>query len=426
MKQFKTLLISVLFTGILNSCENKNNDDHDKNNDISKILSVEKITGYVQKGPFLNGTTIVISELTSDLIQTGKNFSSIILDNKGSFEINNIELISQYVGLRANGFYYNEISADNSEAQLTLTALSDLTDKTSLNVNILSHLEKSRVEYLVSNGNYFSDAKHQAQQEILDIFKISKSDIKSSELLDISKEGDDNAILLAISIILQGYRTVAELSELLANISTDLREDGILNSNSLGSELINDAKLLDLVEVRNNIENRYSELGLNTIIPVFEKYIHHFIDSSEFEFTDTIDYPENGTNGPNILSYSITDFPSYDFDYHSTCNLTAVLPEGTFLKVGFYPDLLVAGTVLPDSVIISEDRYSVGSPHLKENSGWKWSGCNNPDYCPWEFYSTESGRTIEIEFSLVSHGGARIEIYENNSIDVTRIKNITW
>ena len=48
-----------------------------------------------------------------------------------------------------------------------------------------------------------------------------------SEYLDISQPGDKNAILLAISVILQGYLSVAELSELLANITTDIREDGL-------------------------------------------------------------------------------------------------------------------------------------------------------------------------------------------------------
>ena len=43
------------------------------------------------------------------------------------------------------GFYFNEISNSLSEAQLTLFALSNLSGKTSLNVNILTHLEKNRI-----------------------------------------------------------------------------------------------------------------------------------------------------------------------------------------------------------------------------------------------------------------------------------------
>ena len=100
-------------------------------NEIQKSLSLEKLSGYVQKGPYLNGTAITISELSSELEPTGKNFISQILDNKGTFEIKNIDLSSQYVELKADGFYFNEISNVSSTAQLTLFALSDLTNKTS-------------------------------------------------------------------------------------------------------------------------------------------------------------------------------------------------------------------------------------------------------------------------------------------------------
>ena len=72
-------------------------------------LSLDKVSGYVQKGPYLNGTAITISELSNDLTPTGKNFTSQILDNKGTFEVKNIELLSKFVELKADGFYFNEI-----------------------------------------------------------------------------------------------------------------------------------------------------------------------------------------------------------------------------------------------------------------------------------------------------------------------------
>jgi hypothetical protein len=273
MKKLNLSLIFVL-TFMIYSCE--------KENDNESNLNLDKVSGFVQKGPYLNGTAITISELTDDLTPTGKNFTSQILDNKGTFEIKNVNLTSQYIELKADGFYFNEVTNSNSSAQLTLFALSDLSNKSSLNVNILSNLEKNRVDYLVSNGTTFSEAKTQAQTEILSIFEITKEDIAESEQLDILKSGDDNAILLAVSVILQGYLTVSELSELLANISTDIREDGQLNSQTLGSTLINNARTIKLDEVRDNIESRCEELGLNTTIPDFEKYVKQFIDNTEF------------------------------------------------------------------------------------------------------------------------------------------------
>jgi len=298
--------------------------DKDKVQPISK----EKINGFVQKGPFINGTSISILELESDLSQTGKTFNTQISDNTGSFEFTRIDLSSQFVELIADGFYFNEILGDKSNSRLALYALTDLTNKNSLNVNTLSHLEKDRIKYLISQGETFEDAKRQVQSEILEIFSISKSDIPESELLDISKDGDDNAILLAVSLILQGYRTDAELSELLANIITDIREDGQLNNTDLGTELINHARLLNFARIRENLTVRYQEMGLEVSIANFEKYIQHFIDNTEYVITNLIEYPEFSDYGENILFEGKANFTSNHF-----YSLAANLPEGTEVKV---------------------------------------------------------------------------------------------
>ncbi len=44
----------------------------------------------------------------------------------------------------------------------------------------------------------------------------------NSEELDITINKEENAILLAISLILQGNKSEADLTQLLANISTDI------------------------------------------------------------------------------------------------------------------------------------------------------------------------------------------------------------
>ncbi len=263
------------------------------NEDISNGLSLEKLNGYVQKGPFLSGTSVTVYELSESLVATGKNFPSQISDNMGTFEVKNVELVSEYVMLKADGFYFNEVANESSAAQLTLYAMSDLTSKTSLNINVMSTLEKVRVEYLVSVGKTFVEAKEQAQAEILEIFEISKPDISESEKLDITATGDDNAILLAISVILQGHLPVAELSELIANISNDLKEDGKLTDQISGEKLIFNAHKLDLVQIRKNLEDRYKALNMNVTIPDFEKYIEQFIENSDFQFNAL---PELTTN----------------------------------------------------------------------------------------------------------------------------------
>ncbi|MFW5821698.1 MAG: hypothetical protein ACOCWA_10425 [Bacteroidota bacterium] len=389
----KIKVFSLSFLFLLFSCE-ENNDNPNESHPVKK----EKLTGYVQKGPFINGTSINISELSSNLIQTGKTFSSQISDNKGSFELRQLDLSSQYVELKADGFYYNEITGDNSSARLTLYALSDLTDKSSLNVNILSHLEKSRINYLVSEGASFSDAKKTAQEEILNLFSINKTDMMESELLDISKDGEDNAILLAISVIIQGFRSDADLSELLANISTDIEEDGILNSSSTGTALVNHAQLLNLPKIRQNLINRYEEMGVETTIPDFEKYVQMFLNNTEYEFTSLIEYPEFSNYGENILYPGKTNF-----NQNTGFSLAANLPHGTRLKVVLRGGLWYY-EVLPEGPV-----------------NWTVSRYNETEQQQ-SFTSTESGKDCDLKIEFTIPYTHTDTIYNDSSIYVQPTK----
>lgn len=320
MPTLKYTIILTVLSVLLFACE--------ENTDSPDEIAVAELTGFVQKGPFNNGTSIQVSELTNDFVQTGKSFSSRIIDNSGTFEIKSLKLKSEYVELMASGFYFNEVSGENSVAQLTLYALSDITDKTNLNINVLSHLEKPRVEYLISQGKTFDEAKKQAQQELLAVFEIEKPDITVSEQLDISKAGDDNAILLAVSVILQGYRTVAELSELMANMITDMRQDGTLDSKELGNALINHASVLNLSDVRINLEAKYSEMGVDSDLPDFETHVKHFIETTDFEITGLVTYPEFSDYGENILFGDKNTFQA-DNNY----SMAADIPLGGSLKI---------------------------------------------------------------------------------------------
>lgn len=393
--KISSLLFLMLFSF---SCH----DDNLLNEENQPKLAT--LSGYVQKGPYLNGTAITISELKDDLTQTGKNFSAQILDNKGTFLVENIELTSRFVELKANGFYFDEVRNENSVAQLTLFALSDINEQNNKNVNLLSSLEKSRVYFLVNKGISFTEAKRQAQKEILSIFEIEKDEIANSENLDISKEGEDNAILLAISVIMQGYLPVSDLSELLANMSSDIFEDGVLNNKALGSILINNARAIKLNEIRSNLENRYKYLSLDAIIPDYEKYVNQFIDNTEFEFTGRIKYPETGSHGINILDINKTEYTS------GTYSMKAILPEGSNLRVKIM------------------GKYNWMYPAFQDNTGWSRSDWNDVEYSR-IFTSTRTGEIdFEMKFSYNENDGSssqiEILVYENEDIEPTWTKSI--
>jgi len=284
------------------------------------VIDLVALQGQAQKGPFNNGTAINIAELTNALSPTGRNFSSAITDNTGRFSVANVQLQSPYVELRATGFYYNEVSGNASDAQLTLFALSDLTNKSSVNVNIISHLEKNRITNLMSGANAqtFVQAKVQALTEVLTIFDFDASGVSSSELLDITQAGDGNAKLLAISAILQGNQSVAEMSELIANIGTDIASDGTLDSDGLKQQLKDNSSNLNVSQIRQNLEARLTELGINGTIPDFESQVEHFLKrptaddiSTNTDQNQAVDITLTGTDPENeALTFQIVQNPS--------------------------------------------------------------------------------------------------------------------
>lgn len=324
-------ILSLVILGIglmlTSSCKKGGNNQTSPSNPLVK----PKLTGHVQKGPFINGTTIEMAELSSSMVQTGKNFSAQITNNSGLFEIDNVSLSSSYVQFSANGFYFDEVKGAISAAPLNLYALSDVTDMTTVNVNILTHLEKQRVEYLVKQDKPFSEAKKQAQTEILSIFGFKINEMDRSESLDISANNDENAILLAISIILQGDSSVGDLTELLANISDDISTDGVLNSQTILAKLRTTALGLDLPTIRSNLKTRYQELGINASIPDFERYVNTFLTFSAQKPT-TVTQPAtnilltsvtlNGQVTANSLSTTVTFEYGTSTNYGSTVTVT--------------------------------------------------------------------------------------------------------
>ena len=92
VQSYSGLLALSLCLTLMFSCEKDNPDE-------PHALSIDELSGHVQKGPFLNGTSITVAELNADMGQTGKNFSTQISDNRGSFELKKGDLNARSVGL---------------------------------------------------------------------------------------------------------------------------------------------------------------------------------------------------------------------------------------------------------------------------------------------------------------------------------------
>ena len=392
-KMKKWFIIFVFIVALFATCTT--------DNDVDTTIEKTALSGYVQKGPFISGSSILINELNKQLSQTGKVYTSQIENNQGLFEIRDIKLASRYISIRADGFYFNEITGKQSVSQITLNALSDIKDKESVNINILSHLEKPRIEYLMKGAKDFAEAKMQAQSEVAAIFGFHSSTEKSSEMLNITEGGESNAQLLAASVILLGYRTEGEITELLSNLASDIKEDGIVSDSSLGSKLMNHAVVLDTVSIRRNLENRYQELEYDAVIPNFEHYLTLFIDSSGYELTESpFKYPQYGSHGPNILDPEKLVYTGQFF------SLAAELSRGT--------TLMIKMTALSSGVWY----YEAFSPQNWKISTFDFTAKTQT------FTAIEPGKTCDLKM-IFDSGTYRIEYFEMGSQTPSRTKTFT-
>ncbi len=236
-----------------------------------------EVAGVSQKGPFVTGSAVTVQELDGmTLKQTGKSFKGTIKSDRGDFAIKDINLESQYAILEATGYYRDEISGKKSSGMVTLRALTDLSNRKTVNINLLTHLEYERVKYLVTEKKKsIAEAKSQAEKEIFETFGIS-GDFAESEDLNIFESGDGNAALLAVSVLMQSDVDVAGLTERMGEFSIAIADAGSWDDSDTKTAIADWASDVDLkgtiANVRKNIENwKYADS-----VPAFEKYVTNF------------------------------------------------------------------------------------------------------------------------------------------------------
>lgn len=250
--------------------------------DSEKVAtSLEGVSGYSQKGPFINGSKVTVIELESgrNLNQTGNTFESKIQSDDGQFKLNARMMVSQYVELHAEGYYRNEVTGKNSEAPLTLYAITDVSKRDGgiVNINLLTHLEYHRVVHLVKEKKMkVFAAKDSAEKEIFNLLNINSKGFFSSEDLNIAGSSDGDAALLAFSVMFQGDRNVSQLTELLTNVATDMEKDGTWDNAKVRDSIADWAEEADVTGKLDTIRANVESWGLSAMVPNFEKYVRAF------------------------------------------------------------------------------------------------------------------------------------------------------
>lgn len=233
------------------------------------------IQGKVEKGPFISGSSISIQPMDAKLQVLGSVYNTVITDDLGNFILGNKEFSTPYAEFMANGYFFNEVKGELSNSTLTLRALVDLTNSTTINVNILTHLKYARVKNLVLSGTHFDKANSQAQKELFEAFGLSSLTDKEVSSFSIISGTDESAALIAISSLLLSDRSEAALTEYLSRLSADFGKNGKFSENIKTQIAIDKNKLVQhLSNIKDNIIERYNELGIEITV----KELAHYVD----------------------------------------------------------------------------------------------------------------------------------------------------
>lgn len=220
------------------------------------------VSGKVEKGPFVSGSTITMQLLNAKMEASGETYVTTILDNSGSFSFGTKYFETQYADLMANGYYFNEVSGNLSTGTLNLRGLVDLSDQSTINVNILTHLKYQRVLNLIKGGKDFKAANSQAQKELFAAFGLSEYADTDASNLTISNGDNEAAALIAVSSLLLSERSDAELTEYLAKLCQEFGQNGEFSAESKNQIKEDRGKLIyELEYIKRSIIDRYADLG---------------------------------------------------------------------------------------------------------------------------------------------------------------------
>jgi broad specificity phosphatase PhoE len=356
-----------------------------------------RISGVAQKGPFHAGASVKITELDSlkRLAETRRTHETCIASADGSFAFDNLNLVSPYVKVSANGYYMDELTGVRSTSLLQLDAVVDLSKRDSFNVNILTHLAAPRVLKLVQdagNNQPIGSQSGRALSDVLSSFGISlggstggfnggwnrggtqtaSSGQKAAEDLSIFGSDDYSAALLAVSVMLQSYGSSREMLSFASTVASDIQGDGNWGDNSSKARLADKVMMLDaeggLEKIRRNLESW--NLGS---VPNFEKYVRDFwTKTHNFETCGTMNAGQvkhvgNSQSAYFVSYYEQPDGPKIRFICDRTTKVWRVatdLEKDTYgLGVGEYDGQIKSGKINQDkSYIYDQSKRSWREP----------------------------------------------------------------
>ena len=303
------------------------------------------ISGAAQKGPFRYGTSVKIVELDSmqRLGDSKRTHRTCITDASGNYSFDSVDLVSPYLRIEANGYFQNELTGGISSHTVTLKAVVDVTNRDTVNVNMLTHMEAERVLKLVENsGNNqpIRAVKAQALKEILSSFEIrlggssggtgggyggfggwgqqpqttTSTDGRFAEDISLFDGDEYSAALLAVSIMMQRKGSGSEMLQYASGIAERIKGNGNWDDNNAKADLADWLMVLDTSGAYETIRSNVASWNKGTV-PDFEKHLRNF-------WTGIYQFGSCGSMNAGTVKYVNNSLSKFFISYYEQ-------PEGT-------------------------------------------------------------------------------------------------
>ena len=267
------------------------------------VPTVHIVKGKVEKGPLVRGSQIDMRTLDQNMVPTGNSYTTTIENNTGDFNFGSLKVNTPYAKLTADGYFFNEVDGKLSTGTIKLDAIVDLSDNSTVNVNVLTHLKSKRINHLIANeGKTFKEANEQAQRELLAQFGLQGYATKDASKFSITSGDDAAGALIAVSSLILSDRSEAEIVEYLSLLSNEFSTTGTFSDTTKG-KLKSTRNYLNgrLDKIATNIKERYKELGYEVGVKDLASFFdwdNDGIAGNELDESSTVQLSQNQISVP--------------------------------------------------------------------------------------------------------------------------------
>ena len=266
------------------------------------------VAGFAQKGPFVKGSAVTVQGIDCKTMKfTDEEFTGKVKSNKGDFGVDDVNLSASCALFEVSGYYLNEVTGKKSSDKLTLHAITDLSKRKSVNINVLTELEYERVMTLVTkNKMSFANAKLLAEEEVLASLGVMNL-FESFEGLNIYKEGDGNATLLATSVLLQSDLDAKKLADRMEAFASSIAETGEWNDDKTKTKMLDWASTAKADGKFDSVRENLEKWSGSDKIPGFEEVVEEFGGAQKIPEEWSWDVPKEARLNPKIKYDSMVD-----------------------------------------------------------------------------------------------------------------------